>query len=820
MTDGYRHFQHFFQQGWRYAVRSGALALTVSTVVAAIVAAAIALNAPGWYEATAQLYLQPAAVTGDLRVERDIVPSYVSMATSDAVLRAAMDRLGITDRRDFAGRVRAAQVPRSSLVAVTVRDSDPARAAESADAVADELIVQTARLARKTTAGADLDQQIAGVQQRIAQLTEQIAGLAGPPTAGAGASAGVSSQDTLAQLKQLESRRSSEYEALAAVIKARDELRVGLVLSQVSLVLWDRAQIPASPTTPDAGLIALIGALAGASVALLLLMVSEFARDRLRNAADVESRLGVSCLASIPVTRRPGNVAGKLVVRDLPASAAAAAFSGLVEDLIDAGDGSRPRVVVVMSARRGEGRSFVSANLALSFAALGPTVLVDADIAGPSQHRYFRVPSAPVQAAPGERPTSANLLRAIQPNLRLLVAGTSQADIAALAGPALHSLVHDLAQLDGGSTVIVDAPALESGYAPFPARSADAFVLVVDSAATPAHRAAEALAAAGSRRVKTLGVVLNRVDPRHTLDLRGRPPTPMHGQESRDQADRGAGPRSVTATHLAQARFWLYLYLAALAIGEILVTFVSPLWVFVIHTCLIAALSVHVFLLERGRTRSSRIWDRVKPTPMSGLLLALLMAPLIRLISLTLPLGQIAPAQRYLAAGIPMAVAALVTARSLGLGRREIGLRWRAAPFQLAAVIVSVGLGFIEYSILAPDALGGLPLTPSTIWPALSVGASTGIPEEIMFRGVMQPLAILSLGSVGLPYVAAVFAALHIGYQSLVDLLLVFGVGLFYGWVALRSSSIIGVAIGHGMANIVLFFVAPNLFGGDLPFPG
>lgn len=47
--------------------------------------------------------------------------------------------------------------------------------------------------------------------------------------------------------------------------------------------------------------------------------------------------------------------------------------------------------VAVLGSARGEGRSFVAANLAILFAQLGkPTLLVDADLRAPSQHRLFR----------------------------------------------------------------------------------------------------------------------------------------------------------------------------------------------------------------------------------------------------------------------------------------------------------------------------------------------------------------------------------------------------------------------------------------------
>jgi hypothetical protein len=52
---------------------------------------------------------------------------------------------------------------------------------------------------------------------------------------------------------------------------------------------------------------------------------------------------------------------------------------------------------------------------------------------------------------------------------------------------------------------------------------------------------------------------------------------------------------------------------------------------------------------------------------------------------------------------------------------------------------------------------------------------------------------------------------LHIGYESATDLAFVFAVGLIYGWIFERSRSIVGVSIGHGLANVVLFFIAPNL---------
>jgi len=55
--------------------------------------------------------------------------------------------------------------------------------------------------------------------------------------------------------------------------------------------------------------------------------------------------------------------------------------------------GARHRVLAIASPSPGEGRSYVAANLAVAFSQLGErTLLVDADLRAPRQHRIFNVP--------------------------------------------------------------------------------------------------------------------------------------------------------------------------------------------------------------------------------------------------------------------------------------------------------------------------------------------------------------------------------------------------------------------------------------------
>lgn len=256
-------------------------------------------------------------------------------------------------------------------------------------------------------------------------------------------------------------------------------------------------------------------------------------------------------------------------------------------------------------------------------------------------------------------------------------------------------------------------------------------------------------------------------------------------------------------------------YVAALMAGELLVTFENPMLVFAIHGGLIVAVSLHLAWLASHRD------DAATTHALTGLLLAILLAPLIRIISLTLPLAQIDAPYRYLFAGVPMTLGAVVVARTAGLRRGDVGLTVRAPRWQLLAITVSVGLGFLEFLILRPAPMGPLPWTVAGIVPSLAVGVAAGFPEELIFRGVLQTAARPIMGQATVLYATAIFTVLHIGYRSATDLAFVFGVGLFYGWIFERSRSILGTSIGHGIANVVLFFVAPHLLaigGGSPPF--
>ncbi len=142
-----------------------------------------------------------------------------------------------------------------------------------------------------------------------------------------------------------------------------------------------------------------------------------------------------------------------------------------------------------------------------------------------------------------------------------------------------------------------------------------------------------------------------------------------------------------------------------------------------------------------------------------------------------------------------------------------MGLNLRGWLLQIAIGLSGLAFGALEYVILRPQALAPALAWANVWWPALVLLVCTGLLEEMIFRGLLQRTAETVLPRWGLVYVALLFAVLHIGYRSLVDVLFVLVVGLFFGRIVQRTRSLVGVTLAHGLTNIMLFLIMPFLAG-------
>lgn len=243
--------------------------------------------------------------------------------------------------------------------------------------------------------------------------------------------------------------------------------------------------------------------------------------------------------------------------------------------------------------------------------------------------------------------------------------------------------------------------------------------------------------------------------------------------------------------------FWLNF--VALCAAEVLTVFFQLMAGIMLHGMLVVVFIVQAALAHDHAQRN--------------LYMCLVLAPLIRILSLSMPLAPLPQIYWYLLIYGPLLVATVVVMLNTGLRARDVGLVTRGWPLQLALGIgIGLGLGVLEYIILRPVPLATSFTLVGVLVPAFILTITTGFVEELIFRGVMQTLAERVMGFAwALLYQALIFAVLHVGHYSVMDVVFVFVVALLFTGIFKRTGSLLGVTLAHGIANSMLYCVMPFL---------
>ncbi len=240
------------------------------------------------------------------------------------------------------------------------------------------------------------------------------------------------------------------------------------------------------------------------------------------------------------------------------------------------------------------------------------------------------------------------------------------------------------------------------------------------------------------------------------------------------------------------------IYLLAIAIAEVVTVAVQPVWGIVYHIVILVAVIVHS--------------AKATGYPHRELLLSLALVPLVRIISLSMPLINIPQIWWYPIIYVPLLAAAVMVMFTLNYKVEQVGLTFGWLPLQLVIGLTGIAFGIAEYFILVPEAMVA-ELIWQEIWlPAVILLLGTGFVEEFIFRGVLQHSAMKAFRGWGIVYVSLLFAILHMGFLSWIDAIFVFAVALFFGWVVKKTGSLLGVSLAHGITNIALFLVVPFFF--------
>ena len=230
--------------------------------------------------------------------------------------------------------------------------------------------------------------------------------------------------DVLTFLYSGDDRFSAQVRARALVEAYVDYRKAGTVATPTVISAPDLPAEPEGrPLVPDLAVGLVTGLLLGAGTAALRALT----RGRIRSREDFERLAGATVLATVPRTRRPaGTTTGLPVELRESGSPAAEAYRYLRTRLQPVLRPTSATTILVTSPADGQGRTTVAANLAVSLAQAGRSVvLVDADLRRPVLHNVFQVSGeyGLTTLLDGDATVSEVLEETAVPRLRLLPAG-------------------------------------------------------------------------------------------------------------------------------------------------------------------------------------------------------------------------------------------------------------------------------------------------------------------------------------------------------------------------------------------------------------
>lgn len=345
------------------------------------------------YEAEARFLVGPAlanpnVTTGDLQVSSQVGETYATLITTAPAIESAGKKLKLDIG---AGGILNSVTPTwdgdTQILTVRVRAYNAQNAANIANALGDVLIERTptgtpsTQAERRQEASAEiakLKQIVDDTQFAINELIAQMEQNDDATT-------------DRALTVQLERKRDQLETAQRALIEQFRSADSGSTNQIAVLEPAVRRPIPVEPNLPQNLLAALIGAMV---LGLSLMLICEYFTYVIYTAEELEDATRLPHLGRIVRHKRlRGAGLAQLVAHARPDTLAAESYRVLRANLQSTGDDRMLSSLLVTSPARGDGKSSIAANLAITLAQAGSSVLlIDANLRQPRLGALFGVP--------------------------------------------------------------------------------------------------------------------------------------------------------------------------------------------------------------------------------------------------------------------------------------------------------------------------------------------------------------------------------------------------------------------------------------------
>jgi len=332
-------------------------------------------------------------------------------------------------------------------------------------------------------------------------------------------------------------RRNTQLkeQTYTALQERYDQARLAAEATVPDVRVLDPAVVPQRPIKNTAPRLLLMGLVAGLGLGVIGAVVLDRIDPKVRYPEQVSRGLGLPILGVVPHLRakEPAEVIE--------------ALRGVRLNIIHEYGAAQPLLVTITSPGPGDGKSFLSSNLALAFAEGGQrTLLLDGDARRGQLHRRFKTNRQPglIDLLTGQATLKQIVQDTPYPRLRLIGCGTrTQRAPEVLGSPAMGDLLTELrSEYD---VIVIDSPPFTAGVDPFILGTLTGSMVVVLRTGHSNREIAEAkLEVLDRLPIRLLGAVLNDVPRGAAYGYYAYYSYYLPGYETTDERDRRrlAGP--------------------------------------------------------------------------------------------------------------------------------------------------------------------------------------------------------------------------------------------------------------------------------------
>jgi len=337
----------------------------------------------------------------------------------------------------------------------------------------------------------------------------------------------------------LKREADTNKELYNGLLQRLKETGISATLNSNNIQILDKAEAPKWPFKPNRQKNILLALIVGLFGGVGLAFFTEYLDNTIKTPEDIEKRMFMPSLGIVPLyaadpsaktprgqkEKWPGKAIAQPAGGLLPVeyishldskSQLSEAYSSIRTFLLFSSAGKPPKVMMVTSPRREEGKTTTSINTAISLTKSdAKAVLIDADMRRPRLHKVFKVSNGKGLSSflSGNIEFGDDLIKHTDiPNLDVITSGPLPPNPAELLSSyRLRELIDGLYPLY--NFIIIDTPPLLGlADAAIASTHTDGVILVVKSGSTPRDAAVQAKKVLESVNAKVLGVVLNAIN--------------------------------------------------------------------------------------------------------------------------------------------------------------------------------------------------------------------------------------------------------------------------------------------------------------------